>query len=325
MNALRVSTIVACLAVLAPSEAFAQASCTPAPGLTRCLPSDNLWPSARGSFAWLAPAEAAAPGTLTLGLTTSWIHRPIGLVSSAPDPAGKTTYVVENAISAHIAASVGLTRRLSFDVATPFTLYQTGAGVGFATGSEDALPRSAVGELRFGPSVTVYHRDAIDIAARFQVLAPTGSPKGFTRFNSVTFAPAMSASYRRGRLGLGADLGARIRDAVEFGDAVIGRQLSVGLGVNYDILCRDLLTVGGEVFALVSLDSQYGLGPNAAGLDTSGGALIPAEWLVSFTTGRLLDGKLKARVGVGGAIPTGSTSDVTAPALRTVGTLTFAP
>jgi hypothetical protein len=325
MKGLRVSAIVACLAALTPSEAMAQASCTPAPGLTTCLPSDNLWPSARGPFTWLAPAEGPTPGTFTFGVTTSWIHRPIGLVTSSADPAGKTTYVVENAVSAHLLASLGLTRRLAFDVATPFTLYQSGAGVGFATGSNEALPRSAVGELRFGPSVTLYHGASIDVAARVQILAPTGSPKGFSRFNSITFAPAVSASYRRGALGLAADVGARLRQPVEFGDAVVGKQVHVGIGATYALLRNDLLSVGAEAFALIGLEPQYGLGPDASGRDTSGSPLIPAEWLVSFTTGQLLEGKLKARVGMGGAIPTGSASDVTAPALRTVASLSFVP
>lgn len=325
MKRLGAPAFVACLVLMAPTDAAAQASCNPVPGLTTCLPSDNLWPHARGPFSWVAPASAAESGTLSLGAVTSWIHRPIGLVRSSVDSSGATNFVVEDAVTIHLLASIGLNDRLSFDVATPFTAYQTGAGVGFVTGSTEALPRSAVGELRFGPSVTVLRQGAMDVAARLQLAAPTGSPKGFSRFPGITFAPGVSASYRFDRWVVGADLEARLRESVELGDAVVGSQIKSAVGATYELLDEKRLSVSAELYALLGLAAQYSLGPNATGEDDTGGPHIPAEWLVSFSSGQLLGGKLFARLGVGSALPTSATSDVTAPALRAVGTLSFVP
>ena len=80
-----------------------------------------------------------------------------------------------------------------------------------------------------------------------------------------------------------------------------------------------------EVFGLFGLEQQYTLGADATGRDDTGGPLIPAEWLATFSTARALEGKLRMRVGMGGALPTGTGSDVTAPALRTVASVSFTP
>jgi len=326
MKALGSCAVALGLLLVGPTDALAQAgTCSPASGLTSCLPADNLWAHAHGAFAWVAPASPPAERELAVGVTTSWVHKPIGLTGSSAAPSGSTTYLVENAVTATLAASFGLTSRLAFDVAAPFTLYQSGAGLGVLTGSSEELPRSAVGEVRLGPSVTLLHRRELDLAARLQVVAPTGSPRGFSRFASITFAPGLSTTYRMGRVGLGADLGARLREAVTLGDAVIGHQVSLGLGATYDILGERWLTVGAEAVALFGLDARRSVGPDSTGADPGGEPLIPAEWLVSFATGRLLDGKLRARVGMGGALPTGGASDVTAPLLRTVALLSFTP
>lgn len=326
MKAVVTCAVVASVIALTPADAMAQArGCERAPGLTSCLPADNLWANAHGPFTWLAPATPAPARELSVGFVTSWIYRPLGLTTSSADPTGTTTYVVDHAVTATLVANLGLTSRLSFDLAAPFTLYQSGAGLGFVTGEADELPRSAVGELRLGPSVALLRRPSLDVSARAQVLAPMGNPRGFSRSPSVTFATGVSGFYRVGAWGLGVDLGGRFREAVTFGDAVIGHQISIGLGATYDLLPHRWLTVGAEAFSLFALDSQRSLGADANEPDASSSLLMPTEWLVTFTTGRLLDGKLKARVGMGGAIPTGATSDVTAPALRTVAMLALTP
>ena len=325
MRALGITALVASAAIFVASEAQAQLSCSPRPGLTTCLPADNLWPSARGPFTWLASANAPNPKSVSFNMTTSWVYRPIGMTVSSAAPEGTTHYPVEHAVSVHLLASLGVTSRLSFDVAAPMTVHQSGAGLGFLTGSDAPLPRSASGELRFGPSYALMHRDRVDLAARFQIVAPTGTHDAFATFGSATFAPGLSAAYRFCRFRFGADVGARIRKAVELADALVGTQVTVGAGAAYDILPNGGLTLGAEAFGLIGVDSQPPIGGNAGDEDSATRTLIPAEWHVSFATGRAMDGKLRLRVGMGGAIPTGATSDVTAPALRTVGSISFTP
>ncbi len=325
MKALHGILVAASIALMAPAQAYGQLSCSPAIGLTTCLPADNLWPSARGPFTWLAPADTTLPGTVTFGATTSWVYRPIGLTVSSAAPGGTTTYPVEHAVSAHLLATLGLSSKLSFDVAAPMTLYQSGAGLGFLTGSPAVLPRSASGDLRFGPTLALVHYRGLDVAGRFAVVAPTGSSDSFATFGSVTFAPGVSAAYRRARLRLGTDIGARLRKPVQLGDAVIGQQLSLGLGASYELIPEAFLTLSVEAFGLIGLDGQYAVGATSPSKGISQGALVPAEWLVSFATAHALDGKLGVRVGMGGAIPTGNASPVTEPALRSVAAITFTP
>lgn len=325
MKVVHAAVLGALATLTAVEDAAAQSPCNTVAGVSSCVASDNLWPSANGDFTWVAPATSTPADSVALGATTTWIHRPIGLNVPSAAPNGTNVYVVEDAVQVHLVTSIGLHRRVSFDVAAPFIVHQTGAGTGFLTGAANELPRSAVGELRLGPTVALYHRRSFDLAGRLQVLAPTGSPYGFSRFDSVTLAPGLSAAFHRNRLRLGADVGARLRKAVELGNAIIGHQLSFGVAGSYDLLPRSWLSVGAEAFALVGLERQYVLGPNAAGEDTTGRPIVPAEWLLSFSSGRMLGGKVRARVGVGGGIPIPGTSDVTAPSLRTVASLSFTP
>ena len=325
MKAWRITLIVSLAAALTPGAAYAQRACGSGIAPTTCLPADNLWPSAGGEFTWLAPATTTAARNVIFGVTTSWVYRPIALTVGSTAPEGATVYPVEHAIGAHLLATIGLSSRLNFDVAAPMTLYQSGAGVGFLTGSDAVLPRSASGDLRFGPSVSLIRGRAFNLAARVQVVAPTGSTDAFATFGSVTVAPGISAAYRYRAVQLGADIGARLRKSVEFADAVIGHQMTLGVGATIDLVPNALLTMGLEVFGLFGLEQQYTLGADATGRDDTGGPLIPAEWLATFSTARALEGKLRMRVGMGGALPTGTGSDVTAPALRTVASVSFTP
>lgn len=317
--------VAAALCMLAASEARAQRTCSPPSGVTTCLPSDNLWPSARGPFTWLAASDTLPSGKVSFGATTSWIYRPIGLEVASADPAGTRVYPVEHAVSLHLVASAGLGRRVTFDVAAPFIAYQTGAGTGFLTGDTSELPRSASGELRFGPTVALLRSTSASLSARAHVVAPTGSPGAFATYGETTVAPGVSGNLRLGRWGLGADLGARLRGPVEYANAVVGSQLTVGLGATFEVLPERWLTASAEAFALVGLTSQYDIGFDATGENRTGYPHIPAEWLVSFATRRLLDGKVGIRIGAGGSVPTGPASAVTAPAMRTVASVTIAP
>lgn len=311
--------------------AAAQQECEPRDGLSTCVASDNLWTHPGGGrFASQATSEALEPGTATFGFTPVFLHRPIGLTVSSADPDGTTIYAVENVLSSTFLLGVGITERLSATLAAPVVLYQTGASKADVVGSDEALPRSAMGDVRFGLGFVVLPRapeqEGLGLATRFQFAAPSGQPNAFSGYGSTTFAPGAVVDYRVGDLTLALDLSARIRRAVSLATATIGPQIGASIGAGYDILDDGWLSVNLETWALFGtagqrqLTEQPGAEPPE---EQPGPPHIPMEWMLSVRTAGLLDGRFRASLGGGTFIPTASSFAVTTPALRTLLSLTY--
>jgi hypothetical protein len=300
-------------------------ACQPRDELSSCIGSDNLWPHAGGGR-WLgiAPTETTPAGSASFALVTSYLHRPIGVRVASADPSGTVIYLVENALSATFLTSVGIAPRLHVSLAVPAVLYQRGAGKGELTGADDALARSAVGDLRFGAAVRLLARneaaDGPGLAARFELAAPTGQADAFVGAPSATFAPGVAFDWRLGRWAFGADVGGRIRDEARLAGAVLGPQLSFGLGASFDVLDDRWLSVGLETFWLATLMEQGRLVPDATTrepeIEPTDRRHVPAEWLLSVRTAGLLGGRLRAALAGGTLLPTSDTLPVTAPLFR---------
>src|SRR5690606_26731773 len=101
----------------------------------------------------------------------------------------------------------------------------------------------------------------------------------------------LTADFRSGPLFVGANAGARLRTPTRFANARLGPQAVVAMGLGVDVL-REALSLGVEAFALPVLSSQ-----------TSGRALVPAEWMVTARTVPFADGEWAATLGGGTAIP----------------------
>ncbi len=309
--------------------AAADDSCQPSDGLSTCLTSDNLWPHGGGGR-WLSQAPTASlEAGASFGFVNSYLHRPIGLVVASPDPAGTRVFAVEHALSATLLTAVGVNQHLHIDLALPLMLFQEGASKADVVGSDQALPRSAVGDLRFGSHVALLpDRPAgVGLAARFHMTVPTGQRDAFVSSPSATFAPGASADFRLGGFVLGIDVGARLRRYVQFAGAVVGNQLSTSLGASYDLLADDWLSINLEAFALFTLAEQLELVVEPGGAKAkeipSSDPHIPAEWLLTVRTAHALDGKLSAHLGGGSFIPTGPSTVATTPALRLVAAVQY--
>ncbi len=303
--------------------------CQPSDGLSTCIASDNLWPYGGGGR-WLSQAPTSTvPGGAAFGFVNSYLHRPIGLVVASPDPAGTRVFAVEHALSATLLTAVGVNRWLHLDLAMPMMLFQEGASKADVVGSDQALPRSAVGDLRFGSHVALLpNRPAgVGLAVRFQMTAPTGQRDAFVSSPSASFAPGVSADCTLGALSLGVDVGARLRRFTQLAGTLVGNQLSASLGVSYDLLPDDWLSLNLEAFALFTLAEQIELVVEPGALEateaTSSDPHIPAEWLLTVRTAGALDGKLSAHLGGGSFIPTGPSTDMTTPALRVVAAVQY--
>lgn len=311
----------AAIAATTAGSAHAQ-QCQPRDELSTCIASDNLWTHA-GAGRWFsqAPTETVAAGAAVFSVVPTYYHRPIGLRISSPDPNGTTIFAVENALSATFAAGAGVTDRLQLGIAAPVMLFQDGAGKSDVVGSDERLPRSAVGDMRFGAQLSILRRDVEGpgLSARFEMAAPTAHQDAFAGFQSATWAPGVAFDYRIGDWQLGADLCARIRQSNLLATNVIGSQIALSIGASWDIIDGGWLSAGIESFALFGLNHQFDLDTDPSELDADildGPPHIPLEYMLSARTAGLLDGRFVASLGGGSFIPTSDDIAVTTPTFR---------
>ncbi len=325
------ATAIALAELTLAAPAQASGACQPESGLSACISADNWWPSPTGSFAWLGPSRTVERGSASFALATTYLHRPVGLSVSSATPDGTTVWAVEDALRASLGAAVGVTSRLQLEVALPVAVFQRGAGTSHTEGSDVSLPTSAIGDVRFGPTVALANEDFatsnLAVAARLLVTAPTGDPDAFVSAPSAVFAPSATTSYRRGAFEAAIDVGARVRRHAELGGALIGNQLSLGVGAGFDVLRDAWLTLGAEAAWLFTLEQQLVEVADPAALEPREAPAnvphIPAEWLVTARTNHFFERRMRLSVGVGGVLPTSLPTDVTAPAFRALATVAF--
>lgn len=320
------ATVAALLVTLSPDAEADDDPCHPRDGFSTCIGADNLWPQVGGGRWFSQAATATAPASsAAFGIVPTYYLRPIGLRISSTDPEGTTIYAVDNAIAATFLIGIGVTDRVQVQIATPVVLFQDGASKTDIVGSTRALPRSAVGDMRFGVAVEILERAPLAsgpaLTARFEMAAPTGQDDAFVGYATSTYAPGLAFDYRIGAFSAGVDAGVRIRDYVTLAGAIIGTQISGSVGVGYDFLDDDMLSANLEAWALFNVLQQNELtsqpGQFTADEEPSDVPHIPAEWMLSVRTAGLLDGRFRASLGGGSFIPTsGDGLPVTTPAFR---------
>lgn len=300
------------------------------PTVSTCIDDDPLWPHAGAShFFSIGTTDTVEAGTVGFGISTSYLSRPITLQVATPGPGGTLYDVIDNQMNGSFLWSYGMTDRLEIDLVLPVTFVQTGVGTHPITGGplQNALTGTATRDLRFGVAYGLVKRAPVDpyapseagrpsgdgfgVALRFDMSAPTGDKGEFASNGTGVWLPGVSADYRYGRFFAGAEVGARLRPTQDFDGARIGNQAYVALGAAWDVLPRELFTVGAEAFALPTFDGQGPTETSAVG----GGTIVPAEWMLSARTSPMLGGDLQIQLGGGGSLPL--TGDpVTSPRFR---------
>jgi hypothetical protein len=301
-----------------------------------CINSDILWPHAGPArFVAVGSTETVGDGQLGFGLVTSYLSQPIVLHVPAPGPPGSDQYAVDNQVNGTFLWAYGVTDRLELDLAVPLTFIQSGAGVSPVTGG-DSLKDTAVRDMRFGLAYAIvpHSRVAPDkrpesfgLAARLEMSAPTGDYDQLAGEGTGVFAPSLAADWRQGRLFVGAEAGARLRPTHELEGARIGSQIVTALGVGYDVLPRELLSVVVEAWALPTLEEQHSVTVDQNGNRTStpnGETIAPAEWQLSARTAPLRGGDFTVQLGGGGELPL-TNGAVTTPRFRFTLGLRWAP
>jgi len=316
-----------------PSSARA-ADCQPSSELSTCIAADAAWPHA-GDGRWfrIAPTQPVPHGSVGFGLVASYISRPVGLRVASPDPEGTTIWSVDNSLLATYLMAIGLGDRVQLDLAAPVVIYQDGSGVADVEGSGQLLPRSAVGDPRFGVNVTVVPRarraDGPALAGRFDLSLPVGDPSAFVTSGAAEYLPGVTYDHREGRVHWGLDLSARLRATRQLAGARIGSQIATAAGFMVDILSDDWLAAGAEASLLATVVEQQELTWDPDLLqrvaEPSTVPHLPAEWLVSVRSAGLLDGRLVTSLGGGSFIPTGGESPVTVPRFRFMAAIRYVP
>ena len=289
------------------------------------------------SFVGFGGTDIVSPGHVGFGLVTTYLSRPIVFHIPSPGPEGSDQAVIDDQVNGNFLWSIGLTRRLELDLVVPVTFGQGGTGIRPITGSTTPLRDTAMRDVRFGVAYALVPKalaapfgargNVWALTGRVEFSAPTGDKEQFASERGVVFVPSLAADYRRGRWFAGAEIGARIRPVAELVGARVGTQVSVGVGIGYEILRRDLLSAALEARALPTLTSQRTSTMTDTGLvsTSSDRVLVPSEWTLSARTSPLLGGDLGIQLGGGGAIPFGGDAAVTAPRFRFTLAVRYAP
>jgi OOP family OmpA-OmpF porin len=335
---MRSRAIVAFLALTVCSSRFALAGTCDRPIVSACINDDTLWSHAGPQrFIGVGGTELVQPGRIGFGLVTSYLSRPVILHTPSPGPGGTDENAVNDQVNGSFLFAYGVTNRLELDFILPMTFAQGGSGVSAITGGQD-LRDTAVRDLRFGATVAILPRERIDpgllietspiaLTMRLEVSAPTGDRGQFAGEKGGVFIPSLAADYRHGKWFAAAQVGARVRQTAEFVGARIGTQATIGLGVGYDLLQKQLLSVMIDARALPTLSEQHDATQTAQGLVSApnGKHIIPAEWMLALRSAPIKGGDIAIQLGGGGPIPLSSEAALTSPRFRFVLGLTYAP
>lgn len=331
---------VALGASLVASERAAHATDCTGTLASTCINDDTLWPHAGGGrFLGVGGTETIAAGQPGFGLVSSYLSRPIILHTPSPGPNGTDQHAIDNQVNGSFLFAYGVTNRFELDVVLPVTFGQGGTGVMPLTGGA-GLQDTAMRDIRLGMAYALLERARVapsalsslgstfGVTARIEASAPTGDRGQFAGERTAVWIPSVAADWRRGKIYAGAQIGARFRPTTELVGARIGTQALVGVGVGYDVLDRELLSLAVEARALPTFSEQHDAQQTAHGFVSTpnGKHITPAEWTVSARTSPLLGGDLGLQIGGGGGIPlSGGELAPTTPRFRFTVSIRYAP
>ncbi len=332
------------LAAFFPSRA--QARCDD-PLVNSCINSDTLWPYAGHSrFVGVGGTETLAPSRLGFGILATYLSRPIRLHVPSPAPLGTDLNAVNDQVNANFLFAYGFTNKLELDLVMPLTLGQGGSGSSGITAG-NGLRDTAMRDLRFGFAYALVQRPRVDpelreaseagkpspkarpwaLTGRFMVSAPIGDATEFASERGGVFAPALTADYRRGRWFAGAEIGLRLRKTSEFAGSRVGSQGYAALGLGFDILRHDRLSLTGEGRLLPTFTEQH-TATQADGVRASlpnGRYITPAEWTFALRSVPFAHSDVALQLGGGGPIPFSGAAPITAPRFRFTLGVVFSP
>jgi hypothetical protein len=307
--------------------------CDPSATVSPCFDADALWlPTGATHFATLPSARPMAEGFATLLFGAGLALDPALLSVPSPDPEGREIHVVETTTTFTIGVGFGLGYGLGVTTELAFVPYQKGAGVEAVTAQQaPPLGSAAVRDPRFSLVYTALgrgSRDPVAVAARLGLAPAVGDETLLAGAAGATVLPALTLEAETGRFAFGADLGLRLRRAVDFGTVRKGSEAVIGAASTVRVLASPSVLVGIEAWLRPGLaGSPPGADPDA--LD------LPAEWLLSTVFAWDPNGPFSLAAAGGSGLPlskgpaasggTESFAGVTAPTFRALVALRFTP
>lgn len=195
---------------------------SPAAAQTTALQVDRFVP-AQGPGAFLQTEGGQVPGRFALsgGLSLVALSRPLELRTAEVTPLSTP---VRERVALDLALELGLPAHLSIGIGVPIMLWQDGDRR--PTGAVEALPQSAVGDIRVrGKASLLPDAWPVALGLLLELTVPGGGQAGFAATPGPTFATRVlfSGSYRW--LAGAADLGARFSPRRDLYDATFGHHL----------------------------------------------------------------------------------------------------
>ena len=343
---LGVASVVAAFVTTRSRDARAD-DCTTTIAST-CINDDTLWPHAGPQrFVGVGGAETIASGQIGFGLITSYLSRPIVIHTFSPGPTGSGTsgqdhYAINDQVNGTFLWGYGVSDRLELDVALPITFGQGGTGLAPITGGTGTAD-TAVRDMRFGLAYALLPRPRVSpdlppssplgkkmwssVVARVEMSAPTGDSGQFAGERSAVWMASLAYEFRYGRLFAGVESGVRVRPVTELLGARVGTQIYDAIGVGYDLVPHEMLSVMVEMRSLQSFVEQHSVVVSPEGLTSTpnGSYLDPAEWTVSARTAPMRGGDLSFSLGGGGEIPFTPDDLITTPRFRFTLGIRYAP
>ena len=289
----RASAVASAVWALIPAAASADPVDAPA-----AVDVDRWTATATGWWAGIDDARAIGLGHLAVGITTSYTRDPIVLSGTGAAGLGAP---VSDRTTLGIAAAYGVTDTVELRVVLPLVI-QSGDRLTRA-GDPRPLQQVVTADIQAGGKINLVSRRGLDVALAAGVVLPTGNEAHFAGDEGWLADVRGLAGYTRGRLGLGAMAGVRIR-ATEVAlspQQIVGNELLGALAVSYALPAIPRLTCDWtQLRAIVELDGVLGddvgdkRGPSPLELRAGGRGRIWQGWTIGVTLGRGLTDEVGA-------------------------------
>ncbi len=302
-----------------------------------CIDADTFWPHAGAArLQTVGSVESLQQSHFSFGLVTSYARKPIVLLAASADPKGTEIPAINHMVNTSFLWGFGVTERMALTLAMPITVYQNGTGTSaYASSQAVDVARTAMRDFRVGASYALLPRtrafpgNPAGLVARVEVSAPVGDKDWFAGDRGFVIAPSVAADFRQGRWFAGAEIGGRFRSVANLAGSRVGSQALIAMGAGFDVVVPERLSVALEAFALPTLVSQERVQhqnvPASPTWESSGKALVPAEWMVTVRSAPTRDGDYSFSLSGGTAIPMTEDSAITAPQYRFIAGIRYAP
>jgi hypothetical protein len=278
---------VAVLALLLPTAALAQS-----PPDDRAI-DVQLMDYAIGpkSFFTVSNADTAEPKALALDAFVTFLTRPFTVYttdgSSDPMITGERVRVVESLTAGQLSAAYGLNDKIQLGATLPLVFSLNGQAFNASTGMANGdLQVTGTGDLLVEGKMRLWQSrtNELRLAGIAGVTLPTSFGSNDSQFigdNLPTLRGKLAATWSKGRIALGTNVGFLLRKPRTIYASTIGQQLTFGVGAA--VALTDKFSVIGEFFGRGGLQSGFGL--DESPMEAVGGLRLIAARSVAVTLG----------------------------------------